>query len=321
MENVKPTVSIIIPAYQCEKWIRSNIESVIGQTYKNIEIIIINDGSHDETGRICETYAQTDTRIKVVHQMHKGAGAARNIGLEIAQGKYVCFVDADDYIDKTYIEKMVFAILKSQMAVCHRITPDENHMPVITDKKIKICNREDTFRRMLDPRCSPEEACYGYLWNKIFVRKIINEKGIRFKNEYVMWEDMMFCCQYVQYINCASFIPDSLYYYNESNVDSISKKVNIEIMDSWVKAAEAVKKIMKQLKIEKTIGFDILLADLYMKDLIIHVQYKRVSDIHLERIDYLNKNKTLLRKKYRAYLRLYEVSPMFMEKLSMIIRI
>lgn len=100
----KCKVSIIVPVYNVEKYVERCIESIIKQSYKNLEIILIDDGSKDNSGKICDEYAQKDNRIKVIHKKNGGLSDARNTGLNIADGEYICFIDSDDYIHKDLVK-------------------------------------------------------------------------------------------------------------------------------------------------------------------------------------------------------------------------
>ena len=104
----KKTISIIVPIYRCEAFLRRCIESIIAQTYKNIEIILVDDGSDDHSGSICDEYSKLDERIKVVHKNNGGLSSARNVGLREATGEYVGFVDGDDYIEPYMYEQMIY---------------------------------------------------------------------------------------------------------------------------------------------------------------------------------------------------------------------
>lgn len=99
-------VTVIVPVYQVKEYLAKCIESILEQTYSNIEVILIDDGSNDGSEKICDTFANIDSRVKVIHQKNKGVSAARNIGLENSNGKYICFIDADDYIDEKYISEL-----------------------------------------------------------------------------------------------------------------------------------------------------------------------------------------------------------------------
>ncbi|MDD2650679.1 MAG: glycosyltransferase family 2 protein [Candidatus Cloacimonadales bacterium] len=105
-------ISVIIPAYNAEKLLADSLNSVVNQTYKNFEVIIVNDGSVDKTADICDSFASKDTRIKYTYQDNAGVSMARNKGMEMSSGKYICFLDADDYYSPTYLEKMYLAINK-----------------------------------------------------------------------------------------------------------------------------------------------------------------------------------------------------------------
>lgn len=100
-------ISVVIPVYNVEKYIRESLDSIINQTYKNLQIILIDDGSTDSSGSICDEYAASDDRITVIHQKNAGAGAAKNTGLDLIQGEYFSIIDSDDYIELNMYEKMV----------------------------------------------------------------------------------------------------------------------------------------------------------------------------------------------------------------------
>ena len=106
MQNLE-LISVIIPVYNVEKYIRECLDSIVNQTYKNLQIILVDDGSTDNSGKICDEFAKKDSRITVVHQENQGAGAAKNTGLELIEGEYFSIIDSDDYIDLSMYEKMV----------------------------------------------------------------------------------------------------------------------------------------------------------------------------------------------------------------------
>ena len=110
-------ISVIVPVYKVEKYIHKCVDSIINQTYKNLEIILVDDGSPDECGKICDEYAEKDNRIIVIHQKNSGQCVARNMGLKKMSGEYVAFVDSDDYLEKDYLQKMREGIQDKQMAI------------------------------------------------------------------------------------------------------------------------------------------------------------------------------------------------------------
>ena len=109
-------ISIIVPVYNVEKYIHRCLDSIIYQTYENLEIILVDDGSPDGCGKICDEYAKQDSRIKVIHQKNGGQSKARNEAMKIATGDYFCYVDSDDYINEKYIERLYDLIIESNVS-------------------------------------------------------------------------------------------------------------------------------------------------------------------------------------------------------------
>ncbi|HAP8547826.1 TPA: glycosyltransferase family 2 protein, partial [Enterococcus faecium] len=117
--NSSDLISVIIPVYNVEKYVGSCLESVCNQTYKNLDIIIVDDGSKDSSNKICEDYALKDSRIRIIHKNNAGLGLARNTGLEHVKGKYVAFIDSDDFVAANYIEAMLNGIKRSNADTCY----------------------------------------------------------------------------------------------------------------------------------------------------------------------------------------------------------
>lgn len=134
--NANPVISVIVPVYNVEKYIEKCVDSIIIQTYKNLEIILVDDGSPDKCPEICDNYAKKDSRIKVIHKVNGGLSDARNAGLDIASGKYVTFIDSDDYISFDYIEKLYCALVDNgaDMSLCSFIFVDDNYN-IITERQ------------------------------------------------------------------------------------------------------------------------------------------------------------------------------------------
>lgn len=110
MPNIEPLISIIVPVYNSEKYLSRCIESILAQSFKNLEIILIDDGSKDASSSICDSYAASDSRIKVIHQENGGIAKAQNTGLDIAHGDYIAFADNDDILDRHNIEYLLHAL-------------------------------------------------------------------------------------------------------------------------------------------------------------------------------------------------------------------
>lgn len=242
-------VSVIVPIYNVEKYLIESIESLIIQTYTNLEIWLIDDGSTDGSKMICEEYQKKDTRIHYYYQQNMGVSSARNIGLNIASGKYIYFMDPDDRIDKTLIEKLVrnniydmricgFYELYMNKLIEHKCTNKE----IILDKNKVI---EEIFEK---------GAIGGFLWNKIFRLDLIKKYQIQFNEDICMLEDMIFVIQYLLKIESIGLIPDSLYYYRMRKSSAIWKKNN-ECYNSY----KVLLSILKENKID-SISFKYMLC-------------------------------------------------------------
>ena len=224
-------ISIIIPIYNAEKYIDKCISSVIKQTYQNLEIILVDDGSTDFSRKIVDNYKKRDKRITVKHITNSGVSAARNIGLSIASGKYIGFVDSDDYIETTMIEELYNSIVNynSDMAICNIFFENEN---AILLKELHydniFLNREEFIKAVFYVGC-----IRGYTCNKLYSTKIIKDKNIKFDEKASVLEDDIFNIQ----ISCnnkqltISYIDKQLYHYvshssSVSNTDYNIKKLS-----------------------------------------------------------------------------------------------
>ena len=185
-------ISVIIPVYNVELYIKNCIESVINQTYKNLEIIIIDDGSTDKSGRICDEYAMLDSRIIVIHQSNSGAANAKNNGLKIATGYYLAFVDGDDYLEPTAYEFMVSELLKNDADVIqcgfNKVFVDNLYPKFSHNTKMIFNTIEYLSRYTIDWTC-------GLLWDKLFKRKLYEniffEEGHKIDDEYFTYQGIM----------------------------------------------------------------------------------------------------------------------------------
>lgn len=174
---MEPLISVIIPIYKVEKYLDQCIQSVLEQTYKNIEIVLVDDGSPDDCGRICDDYQKLDARVVVIHKQNEGVSAARNDGVKRARGQYIAFVDPDDYVFETYIEYL-WGLLKkydADISVGGRIQVDENENEI----KIKILRQPDK-EIVLKHADAVEAMCYGKILSfspccKLYKRELVEK--------------------------------------------------------------------------------------------------------------------------------------------------
>lgn len=194
-----PLVSIIVPIYNVATFLRVTLNSIIAQTFENFEILLINDGSTDGSGEICDEYAKYDSRIKIFHKENSGVSAARNYGLDKATGKYILFVDSDDIIAPQMLQILVNDIecYKADLAICSFFKIEENVKainPVIIQDTTIIDNANRS--HMLD-LCFGKYVESSYcIWDKLFKRKIIESNRIRFNEDLNRGEDGLFNIAY-----------------------------------------------------------------------------------------------------------------------------
>ena len=200
-------VTIIIPVYKVEKYLRECLDSIVNQTYKDLEIIIVDDESPDKCPKICDEYAEKDTRIHVIHKHNGGAASARNTALNQATGEYVCFVDSDDYIRNDYVEQLINHIekYKADVAVC-------SFEYLYKNRREKDCFNIEA--KIYDQKAYLKEFLNNWtcslIWNKMFKRELIN--GIRFEEGHKI-DDEFFTYKIILNANTIVQIPHILYTY------------------------------------------------------------------------------------------------------------
>lgn len=238
-------VSIIVPVYKTEKYIHRCVDSILSQTFSDIEVILVDDGSPDKCSEICDEYAIKDGRVKVIHQENSGVSAARNAGLAICSGEYLLFVDADDYIYEKYVYKLVDETEKGYDLVCCGYNDmSEYGIVKCNDFYTNNFNREQLVKCIIN-------GTGGVLWGKIFRTEIIRKYNLKLDEKLFMSEDMIFVLEYIKYINYWFAIEDVLYNYNRLNENSISRNINSEYLKNYENFYQSQLKCLDNLNISK----------------------------------------------------------------------
>lgn len=223
LKTDKELVTIIVPVYNSERYLPQCIENLMIQTYENLEIILIDDGSQDYSLRICETYVQKDNRIKVIHQDNMGVSATRNVGIEEAKGKYICFVDSDDYVEKEYVYELVNGVSKNVMPFCGYTIDTYKKTKLISTKRIREADRVTAVKD--DMANLFHQGYFAVIWNKIYDVTVLRENRIKFDSNLSLGEDLLFNINYIQsgiteFVN----INKSLYHYERRGKESLDHK-------------------------------------------------------------------------------------------------
>lgn len=218
MENTfsdNPLISVVVPVYKVEKFLNRCVDSIINQTYKNLEIILVDDGSPDSCPGICDSYASLDGRVKVIHRENGGLSAARNSGIDIARGEYISFVDSDDFIHPLYIEQLYRTACESgaPVSMCS-YSYDESGLDSDIKNDYKIYSAHDAIKEILTEKAFTTSACFKLYKTDLFC-DILFPEG-------VMYEDYAAIPKIISKAGSAAYVDSKLYFYT-LNTQSLTK--------------------------------------------------------------------------------------------------
>lgn len=290
-------ISIIIPVYKVENYIHRCIDSIINQTYQNLEIILIDDGSPDRCGEICDDYAKKDKRIRVIHKRNEGQSEARNQGLALATGKYIGFVDSDDYIKNNMFEVLYHNIIEYgvQIAIGNIVTVSKNKKEIVENhKEIEFYKNEEILRELLKNNIS------NYVYNKLYTKKLWDD--IKFPKGKIL-EDMDVMYKILEKVQTISCTNQTEYYYCIRENSSISE-INKSVTDNL---KEIVKKRYRYLQGRRPDLLDLLNID-YMSNII---RYHYNLSHCREKKEY---NKIEMKKEYEFFHKNYKKYKMKLQK-------
>ena len=244
-------ISVIVPVYKVEKYIGECINSILAQTFKDFELILVDDGSPDKSGEICDSYAKKDNRIKVFHKMNGGVSSARNFGIDKAVGEWLCFIDSDDTILPTYLEDFELDKVKSDIYMQGYVKVKESR--IIETHDFTKCKESD-FANIL--AYSEDNNIINSPCFKLYKSSIVNTNKVRFDIRTSYGEDHLFSLDYCIYISSAHFTLSHGYNYRISVGESLSHR-RIPLDDILFYTRESRKK--------QTVIIDKLSSDDYLK--------------------------------------------------------
>lgn len=222
-------VSIIIPVYKVEKYLKECLESVVNQTYKNLEIILVDDGSPDSCGKICDEYAKIDKRVKVIHKENGGVSSARNAGLDVASGSYISFVDSDDVIEKRFIETLYHMCVENN---CDIATCDYERFKINMEEEKKFVNNIEImspYEMQNRLFVEDESTKVVVVWSKLYKKYLFDNmkfvSGKIHEDEEMIYKILYFCKTNIVKSDL------HLYHYRENLNSIIGKKFNVERLD------------------------------------------------------------------------------------------
>ena len=223
----EPLISVIVPVYNAQEYLSKCIESILNQTMKDFELILINDGSKDKSPKICDEYSLKDGRIKVIHKINEGVSIARNAGISISRGKYIVFCDSDDYVEDDWCYEMYKEIINNNRNMVmtgiaiHNIRKKKNiinKLNVTSKANISIVKKKDFFilykKQLISSPC-----------NKMYIAKIIKDNNIRFEKRLSLGEDLLFNLEYLKFVDeDITIVNKPLYNYILTDKESLDNK-------------------------------------------------------------------------------------------------
>lgn len=285
--NATPKVSIIVPMYNVEEFIYQCVSSIQNQTYQNIEVILINDGSPDNSGEIANQIALSDSRIRVIHTPNHGVSSARNLGIKEARGQYLIFVDGDDILSSDNVDYMLTLIdqTNSDFALsenCFKIPGDEHQ---IENDKIESWNSEEAATALMYPG-KIEIGC----WNKIFKRKFLTENEIYFSEDFYMGEGLKFIVTSAQKSDLVGVGRRKVYFYRKNNTNSATTVLNVPKYINAIAAIDSISKskLIDSHSFDKAIEYHRYLTVFFsLRAMLLTNRTKEYQSIYKEYVSYI----------------------------------
>lgn len=226
---IQPLISIVVPVYNAEKQLPQMLDSIIRQSYETWETILVNDGSTDQSEQIIRQYIKKDSRFRYFSQSNAGPSVARNLGIKQSQGQYLSFIDADDWVCSTYLEKLIEPMLAYDVdLVCAGYFEVNPKFP----QGLKLHDFQSSFfQKNIDKQAYQSNlfnGVSGVLWAKLFKKEIFQQNNITLHPELRLSEDLIAVLEYSKYIGSVYIIPDSIYFYNRLEEDGLSSNLSIE---------------------------------------------------------------------------------------------
>ena len=252
-----PLISVIVPVYRVEEYLERCVKSILSQTYKNLEVILVDDGSPDQCPAICDACAEKDARVKVIHQENKGLSGARNAGIDAASGEYLAFVDSDDYVSPHFIEELYQLLQDTGCAIgqCRFSYVKGDGLVEEGDSAFCIYRGESLMEQLYGPE--EKATCFVVAWNKLYWAELFKETGIRYP-EGRIHEDEATTYRLFHEAKKLAFLDRALYGYYTENGGSITSVFSAKRLQ-WLTAHE------ERIAFFKKNGYEKLLPAAYRK--------------------------------------------------------
>lgn len=294
-------ISVIIAVYNTEKYLCQCLDSVVNQTYTNLEIILVDDGSTDGSSEICKQYAQQDQRVQYIRQNNSGVSAARNNGLHVATGEYVYFADSDDFFELNMLEILYRLAHEhhAQIAACHWKSEFDDSTAQLGEKQwdypksVELFSAEEAMISLLQFK-----SYLGFGWNKLFEMRLLRENHIEFDESLKMLEDELLCCLAIERTERVVYTNLKLYHYRLTGMSSTRGKNFNPNMLQRVSAIDKIEAVSKRFDSEEVINA------FYDRRMIVDIEAKKyLTRYHMHSVPEWKLCKKRIRKHLFAYLK------------------
>ena len=239
-------VSVIVPVYNTREYLEQCMTSLLSQTYGNVQIILVDDGSTDGSDSICDAFAARDSRIQVIHQKNQGVSVARNRGLEKAQGEWVVFVDSDDFLPSTSLESLVNANADLAIGGITELDESGNYLETSSQFPFQILSQKHALEMLFDESLWGYQ---GYLCNKSYKLQIIRQHGIQFDPSVKYNEDRLFIVEYLLHCITVAIIPQMVYYYRMSTGSALGQ-IKVSFKPAMLTELDAFEKMKRLIQMD-----------------------------------------------------------------------
>ena len=262
-------ITVIIPVYNTEQYLTTCLDSLLQQTFQDFEVILVDDGSKDKTGEICDEYSSRFPKIKVIHQKNRGVSAARKIGLEMACGKYIISVDADDWMEEDMLESLFFCAEQNAADITFC-----DYDKVYSDRKEVISNQLSDLSSIGYLKAQFYGGMWGTFWNKLIRTSLMRENKIYPIVGLQMWEDFAVTNRWVIYAHKIAYCKEVLYHYNQCNLGAVTKVISENNYLDIRKSVDAVLAEIKKVGIECQLENEIVRIKLTAKKYLLNDPYR-----------------------------------------------
>ena len=282
-------ISIITPVYNAEPYISNLIESVIQQSFDDWELILINDGSVDQSRIIMERYSFADKRIKLINQENQGPSVARNVGIENAHSEWITFIDADDKVSLNYLEEL-YDVAANVDLVCAGYYEQNIQNP----KGIALHDFSDFLNQeTIDSDIFIGEifnGVTGVLWSKLFKNQVIKENSLRLDSRLKLSEDLLFVLQYAKKINKIKLVSSPIYYYNRLHENGLSSQYNLAYIENF---KHLIERVLEEFPDDEKAKVNVILRKRYFNFLIKMMKQNPHNPMQLKKLYHLIKGEFL----------------------------